>query len=44
MTKTQRENALAMLLLAVVITPFYMLLHPRETRENWRNGRTEGKR
>lgn len=39
MTKTQRDNAYAMLFLTA-ITPFYVLLHPRETRENWRNGRT----
>lgn len=38
MTKTQRANYLAMLLLTL-ITPAYVLLHPRETLENWRNGR-----
>jgi hypothetical protein len=43
MTKTDRENAYAILYL-LAITPFYILRHPRETRDNWRNGRTEGKR
>lgn len=34
MTPNERDNAYAMCLL-ILVTPFYTLLHPRETREGW---------